>query len=85
MVGVYILIPTTCIEMAFYRLDFDACEITTCLYLPLSYKDKKVSYKYVVYSGRTNGVVEYIHDLPERGTYNRCLDLSQISCKFTIT
>ena len=72
----------------FYRPKFDACEITTFVDLPLSYLNTMISYKYVVYSSRVNGVWEYIHDLSECGVvYNRCLQLSKSSStrKFTIS
>ena len=53
----------------------------------MSYLNKKIPYKYVIYSTpHSTGMWEYIHDLPDRGIFNRCLELSQLSStgKFAI-
>ena len=41
--------------------------------------NKKIPYKYAIYSGHSNGIWEYIHDLHAGGICNRCLELSQLS------
>ena len=61
-----------------YRSKYDAFEIIATANLPVSYLNNKIPYKYIVYSGYS-GVWEYIHDLPARGIFNRCLELSQSS------
>ena len=70
---------------SFYRSEFDACEITTFVYLPVSYLNKTISYKYVVYSTRANGVWEYIHDLSEHDVYSRCIQLNELSLTRKLT
>ena len=50
------------------------------VYLPMAFLGKKVPYKYVIYlAPHSNGMWEYIHDLPVHGTFNRCLELDQSS------
>ena len=54
--------------------------------LPFSYLNNKIPYKYVIHSQYFNANPwEYIHDLSEYGTYNRCLELRESSArKFVI-
>lgn len=63
----------------FCRPKLNACEITVFVDLPVSYLNKKIPYKYVIYSTHSNGEWEYIHDLRENGIFNRCLELRQSS------
>ena len=46
----------------------------------MAFLDKKVPYKYVIYSTSvSNCMWEYIYDLRDHGTFNRCLELNQSS------
>ena len=64
----------------FYRPKIGACEMSVFVYLPMAFLSKKIPYKYVIYSAPlSNGMWEYIHDLPAHGTFNRCLELDKSS------
>ena len=86
MVYIYICIAT-CVYIHLFILLFHACrakydavEVTALTYIPSSYMNKKVSYRYSV-QNLNKCYEEYIHDLPTTGAYNRCLKFDQQTIK----
>ena len=54
---------------------YHAVEVTAHTFLPSSYMNKKVPYKYVIQYPNESYDYEYIHDLSVRDTCNRVLEL----------
>jgi len=68
--------------MAFdFRSEMNVDEMTGTIHLPSSVLNKKIPYKYVVFSPFPNigSSWEFIHDLSVGGVFNRCLELNQSS------
>ena len=69
--------------MVFYRPKYNASIMIASVNLPPSYLNNKIPYKYVIHSQHSNANPqwEYIHDLPDYGVYNRCLELRESSTR----
>ena len=72
------------LENDYYRSE--AHEVTAFVHLSMSYLNKKIPYKYVIYSKHSSGEWECIRDLQVYGEFYRCLELNQLlsSRKFII-